>query len=162
ARSCARPYPGNVVSSYQMNSSCRFNDHADCPLILANHRTLSLELLSHLPPTDHCAIPRPGPPPYCTAFGFTPDSWSRLPTIPAAWKFVRPLLTKKLYAGWSLAKAVRSASVLSPSPSGRSPPHPIDVMATAGTSVPRMRKSFMLRRQEQAERQLRRNVILDG
>src|SRR5262249_44226697 len=80
----ARPYPENVVSSYQMNSSCRFNDHTDSPRVPANHTALSREELSHLPPTDHCAMPRPGPPPYCTAFGLTPDSWSRFPTMPAA------------------------------------------------------------------------------
>src|SRR5262249_57480629 len=73
ARSCERPYP-NVVSSYQMNSSCRFSDHTDWPLVPANQTALSREEVSHLPPTDHCAIPRPGRPPYCTELGLTPDS----------------------------------------------------------------------------------------
>jgi hypothetical protein len=79
-----RPYPGNVVSSYQMKSSWRPSDWTDCPCLPANQTALSPPSVSQRPPTDHCAIPRPGPP-YWTEVGVTLDSWIRFPTMPAAW-----------------------------------------------------------------------------
>ena len=64
ASSAERPYAGNVVSSYQMKSSWRSSVQRPSPFVDAYQVALSLEPVSHRPPTDHCAIPRPGPPPY--------------------------------------------------------------------------------------------------
>src|SRR5439155_11666871 len=102
ARSEPSPYPLNVVSSYQMKLSCVFSAERDSLCWLANHVTLSLWLVSQRPPTDHCAMPRPGPPPICAMVGLMPDSCIRLPITPAAWTLVKPLLTKKLNAVCSL------------------------------------------------------------
>src|SRR3954466_1579100 len=102
-----------VVSSYQMNSSCRLNEVADCPLVPAYHCTLSFDDVSQRPPADHWAMPRPGPPPYCTEVGLTPDSLSRLPTMPAAWKLVSPLATKKSKAALSLENSASPVSATS-------------------------------------------------
>jgi hypothetical protein len=72
-RSAVSPYAGKVVSSYQMKSSWSCSDQTLCPWVPAYQVALSLASVSHRPPTDHCALPRPGPP-LCTAVGSTPDS----------------------------------------------------------------------------------------
>src|SRR5215813_665539 len=74
----------------------------------ANQVTLSSRLVSQRPPTDHCAMPRPGPPPICAMVGLMPDSCIRLPITPAAWTLVSPLLTKKLNAVCSLLDSAAS------------------------------------------------------
>src|SRR5215475_7609836 len=83
---------------------------------LANQVTLSLWLVSQRPPTDHCAMPRPGPPPICAMVGLMPDSCIRLPTTPAAWTLVSPLLTKKLNAFCSLLDSAASDMLVSSVP----------------------------------------------
>src|SRR5215468_10483103 len=81
-----------------MNASWVWSDHRLSLCWPAYHVTLSWWLVSQRPPTLHCAMPRPGPPPNCFAFGLTDDSWMRFPTMPADWRFVSPRLTKKLNA----------------------------------------------------------------
>ena len=76
---------------------------AEAPCCAAYQATLSSFDVSQRSPTDHCAMPRPGPPPYCAMVGDMPDSWSRLPRMPAACTSVRPLPTKNSKATLSLA-----------------------------------------------------------
>src|SRR5690242_21869619 len=110
-----------------MNSSCRLSEPDDWPLVLAYHSTLSFDDVSQRPPTDHCAMPRPGPPPYCTAVGFTPDSCIRLPMMPADCTLVSPLATKKLNA---LCSEFESAASDIPSSSPPTEPaHPTNPTA---------------------------------
>src|SRR5262245_17096283 len=80
-----------------MKLSCVLSAQRDSLCLAANAATLSLWLVSHRPPTDHCAMPRPGPPGWI-ALGLTLDSCIRLPMTPAACTLVRPLPTKKLNA----------------------------------------------------------------
>ena len=62
--------------------------------------------------------------------------------MPAAWKLVSPLPTKKSYAGLSLANAVASASLLSPrraaAPTQPIDPHAVSDASTAIFTYPRM------------------------
>src|SRR2546423_5152207 len=106
-----------LVSSYQMKSSCAVRLQRLRPCALAYHATLSLWLVSQRPPTDHCAMPRPGPPPYCAIVGLTPDSCTRLPMMPADCTLVSPLATKKLNAVCSFEESASSDKPVSSPPS---------------------------------------------
>ena len=63
-----------VVSSYQMNESCRSSEYTDSPCCAAYQATLSFFEVFQRSPTDHCAMPRPGPPPDWAMVGDMPDS----------------------------------------------------------------------------------------
>src|SRR5213078_4011760 len=96
-----------------MKASCVCSAPRDSLCWLAYQVTLSLRLVSQRPPTDHCAMPRPGPPPNCTAFGLMLDSCIRLPITPAAWTLVSPLATKKLNAVCSELESAASDVLVS-------------------------------------------------
>src|SRR5215468_7853631 len=96
-----------------MKLSWVFSAVRDSLCWLANHVTLSLWLVSQRPPTDHCAMPRPGPPPICAMVGLMPDSCIRLPITPAVWTLERPLLMKKLNAVCSLLDSAASDMLVS-------------------------------------------------
>ena len=121
------------MSSYQTNSSCRFSDHTDSPWCAAYQTALSSVSAFHRPPADHCAMPRPGPPPSCAIVGLRSDSCWRLPTMAAAWKLRSPLPTKNSYAAFSFAETVTGDSdePTSTSPCSALAEHPAITIATA-------------------------------
>src|SRR5258708_573481 len=72
--------------------------------------------------------------------------------MPAAWKLVSPLPTKKSYAGLSLANAVLDACVSSPA-TGGAPTQPESAVAASDASARRL-VPLMSTAAEQAEGQL--------
>src|SRR5581483_4406659 len=81
--------------------------------------------------------------------------------MPAAWKLVNPLPTKKSNAGLSLAKAVLDACVSSPAGGGGAPMQPASAVAASDASTRRL-DALMPTAAEQAEGQLAAHAIPGG
>src|ERR1041384_1182610 len=129
-----------------MKLSCVLSAQRDSLWFAANAVTLSLWLVSQRPPTDHCAMPRPGPPPNWMALGLTLDSCIRLPMTPAACTLVRPFATKKLNAVCSELDSAASDMLGSavPSPGLSSVGQPVMPVDARTPSDTQRRVSFIM------------------